>query len=257
MLLSLCNEHQDEKLHIHLVSSDILASDLDKIKKTLNQNIEFTIYKYQNENLLQAKTTYRYPVDIYNRLYAIEYLPLNLERILYLDPDIIILKNLKDLYEMDFEDNYYIGATNVKKILTKINQIRNKADRSSYYLNTGVLLINLKKLRTCQDLNELTEYIIKNTPRLILPDQDVLQGLYGDKVKLISHLTYNLSDRAITKHNLSMTKEFLIDETWVDNHAYILHFYGKNKPWKDNYKGILKPYYQKYDYIYHMKTSEK
>lgn len=255
MLISLCLNNPDIKFMIHVVSHDINQDNLNKIKNTLDANVEFKMYNYQNEKLKNAKTTYRYPLDIYNRLYAIAYLPKDIKRILYLDPDIIVLKELKTLYEMDFEDNYYIGATNIKKVLTKINQLRNKADKQSYYLNTGVLLINLEKLREQQNLDELTRYIIDNTPKLILPDQDVLQGLYGDKVKLVSHLNYNLSDRAITKHNLSIKKDFLIDESWIDNEAYILHFYGKNKPWKENYKGILKPYFQKYDYIYHIKTN--
>ena len=34
-----------------------------------------------------------------------------------------------------------------------------------------------------------------------------------------------------------------IDLEWVENNAVILHYYGRNKPWKDNYKGILGVFY--------------
>ena len=47
------------------------------------------------------------------------------------------------------------------------------------------------------------------------------------------------------------TKEFnalkdKIDLKWVKKNTKIIHYIGKNKPWKENYKGILKVYYDKY-----------
>ena len=70
---------------------------------------------------------------------------------------------------------------------------------------------------------------------------------HAHKVKLVNHLLFNLSDRAIFKHNLNLTNKTKIDFNWVKENAYILHFYGKNKPWKEDYKGILKPFYDYYE----------
>lgn len=244
MLHSLKKSHSDTLLCIHLVSCDITLEDLIDFNI---EGVEYQIYQYSNDSLDQAKITYRYPVDIYYRLYAITYLPKDIKRILYLDPDIIILKPLNRMYQLDFEDNYFIGATNISKVLTRFNQLRNSTQKASHYLNTGVLLMNLEKLREEQDIEVLTDYILKHRHRLLLPDQDVLHALYGDRTKLISHLQYNLSDRAILKHNLRIDKVYHIDRNWIDNHAYILHFYGKNKPWLKNYKGILKHYYDTFE----------
>ena len=97
-------------------------------------------------------------------------------------------------------------------------------------------------MRKEQNIQELNEYIIKNEKRLFLPDQDVLNALYGNKVIVIDNLKYNLSDRAIKRYNLTKRKK--INRHWVDENAYIIHYYGKNKPWKDKYRGILKPYYE-------------
>ena len=240
MLDSFSYHHQEETINLYLVGNDITESDIKPIKDNL-KNVNVNLIKYHNEVLAVAKTTYRYPPEVYTRLYAICYLPNEVERILYLDPDIIVLKNLKKLYEMDFEDTYYIGSSNIKSLLTRFNNWKNKAQKGSKYLNTGILLINVSKLRKEQDIDELNQYIIENEKRLFLPDQDVLNALYGTKVKVIDHLKYNLSDRAITKNNLIRKEK--IDQQWVEKNAYIIHYYGKNKPWKKNYKGILKGYY--------------
>ena len=47
-------------------------------------------------------------------------------------------------------------------------------------------------------------------------------------------------------HNLKVNT-FKIDEKWVEDNCCIIHYFGKNKPWKDNYKGILKKFYLIYE----------
>ena len=81
---------------------------------------------------------------------------------------------------------------------------------------------------------------------LTLPDQDVISTLYGKKILLLNTYIYNLSEKMIKLHNLSQ-KEDKIDLDWVEKNTIIIHYRGRNKPWKENYKGILLPYYKKYE----------
>ena len=242
MLNSLMNNNQT-KLDIFILANDITNDDIKAIK--VNSNVSLHLIHYVDSKLDLAPTSKRYPSVIYYRLVAANYLPSNIERVLYLDPDIIVLKSLESLYNMDFENSLFIGASNVRKFLTKFNESKNKAPKNSPYLNTGVLLINLKELRKYDCSQMIYDYISKNKNVLTLPDQDILQGLFGDKIKLVDHLKYNLSDRNIKLNNLRVKNE-KIDCNWVNNNCYIIHFFGKNKPWKENYKGILKDYYLKY-----------
>lgn len=92
---------------------------------------------------------------------------------------------------------------------------------------------------------KIINYLDKNKNRLFLPDQDILQGVFGNKIKVINNHVYNLSDREIKKHNLTHRNK--IDNKWVEENTTIIHYIGKNKPWKKKYKGILKKYYTKYD----------
>ncbi len=243
MLNSLQINNPHQSLEVYVVANDVNENDL--LVFSHSSNLNFHLIHYIDEILEQAPTSKRYPSIIYYRLVAANYLPIDLDRILYLDPDIIVLKDLSELYNMEFNDKYFIGSSNVKEVLRKFNESKNDAPKDSPYLNTGVLLINLKELRKLNQSEDIYNYILKRKNFLTLPDQDILQGLYGDKVKLIDNLKYNLSDRSILRYNLSHVMD-KIDLDWVEKNCFIIHYFGRNKPWKKNYKGILKEYYLKY-----------
>lgn len=184
----------------------------------------------------------RYPVEIYFRIFATKYLPKNLDRILYLDTDIIVINKLNKLYNMNFHDNYYLASTNIGKFIHLFNEIRLGLDKEHPYINTGVLLINLKKLRNVEIEYEVNNFVNKKKKLLMLPDQDIISTLYGSKIKVIDNLKYNLSDRFLNLHNLKNFNS-KIDLAWIRKNTIIIHYYGKNKPWKKNYKGILNCFY--------------
>ena len=62
-------------------------------------------------------------------------------------------------------------------------------------------------------------------------------------MKLIDTFIYNLSDRLIYMNNLRPITNELIDMDWVRKNTVIIHYYGDNKPWKENYRGILDVFY--------------
>lgn len=76
----------------------------------------------------------------------------------------------------------------------------------------------------------------------MLPDQDILTALYGDRVKLLDTMIYNLSDRTLNLYNADPTNEKR-DLAWVRENSVVIHYFGRNKPWKENYRGILDIFY--------------
>lgn len=183
-------------------------------------------------------TTKRYPKQIYYRLAAPLLLPKNLDRILYLDVDLVVINPLKELYEMDFQDACYVGCSHTKEILTKINQVRIGAGEDAPYVNTGVLLMNLTVLRSVVKMDDIRSYAQEKMHTFILPDQDILAALYGDRIRLADTMKYNLSDLMLLRHNVRPGNPKL-DTDWVRDNAVIIHYCGKNKPWKSNYIGPL------------------
>ena len=189
--------------------------------------------------------TERYPVQIYYRLVAPLLLPETIDRILYLDVDTVIINSLKTIYNIDFEENWFAACTHTKEFLKKINQFRLRIDKDVPYINTGIMLMNLPELCRHLDLEAIRHFTLENQWLLILPNQDVLTALYGDKVKIIDTLRYNISDRVLAFHNADPKNE-KIDLTWVAKNSVIIHYFGRNKPWENFYIGILDTFYYQY-----------
>ena len=202
-------------------------------------------------------TVKRYPEQIYYRLAAPVLLPEEIDKVLYLDVDTVVINPLSELYEQDFENNYYLACTNTKYALTKFNQIRLgiPVEKDVPYVNTGVLMMNLHELRKIFRLEDLRDFMEKKKEMLWLPDQDILTALYGEKVKIIDQIRFNLSDRTLMLHNMK-NMDNMIDLDWVRENVIIVHYFGKNKPWKENYKGLLGQLYDEIAKELSVKISE-
>ncbi len=226
----------------------VLHSSFDKnTEAACNQDFKgvmtFHFIRVPDELFSDFPETDRYPKEIYYRLAASLLLPERLSRILYLDTDTVIINPLRELYETDFEGNLFVGCTHCRKVLTKINQLRLKSDKADAYLNTGVLLMNLPALRKKVNMQDISQYVQTHQDALTLPDQDILAALYGDQVKLLDTLRYNLSDRVMRFHNAAHPHH-KIDLAWVRENSAIIHYCGRNKPWKDDYIGELGIFYK-------------
>lgn len=221
----------------------------EKMEAAINHDFKgimtFHFIRVPDSLFTEFPETDRYPKEIYYRLAAPFLLPEDLSRVLYLDTDTIVINSLQELYETDFEGNGYAGCTHARKLLTKINQIRLKSEKAEVYVNTGVLLMNLPVLRETVNMQEISEYVHEHMESMILPDQDILAALYGDKIKLLDTLIYNLSDRVMNIHNTAHPHH-KIDLPWIHENAVVIHYCGRNKPWKDDYIGELGVFYEEF-----------
>lgn len=244
MLNSIQYSNPEEKFNIYILHKNLNQEDILEIGKLLNKE-NFSIIPIKiSKSEIDTFPVYqkRYPVEIYFRLFATKYLPQELDRILYLDSDTIIINKLNELYNMEFGNNYYIAATHIKKVIHKINEIRLDIEEDDAYINTGVLLINLKSLRKMDVERRVIKYVNENKKKLILPDQDIISGIFGNKIKLVEHLKFNLGEKCIIDYNLRYPYK-KIDLNWIKQNSVIIHYYGKNKPWNDTYIGKLNIFY--------------
>ena len=71
----------------------------------------------------------------------------------------------------------------------------------------------------------------------------------GNQVTIADKLKQHKENEIIMKRSLEKflpKKKDKIDLDWVDKNNVIVHYLGTNKPWKKNYRGILKGYYTRY-----------
>ena len=175
-------------------------------------------------------------VETYYRLMLPEILGDKIERILYLDIDIVVNKNILDFYNTDFEDKLFIVTKDVEceNILALDDSQARK--RNAYfrelrndgmvYFCAGVLLMNLKKLKERYTFDKYMEIFESLRDRIELLDQDLLNFTHYKEVKFVDETKYGLFTQ--TAHENGMTYEE------AKNNVSILHFTGKAKPWTIN-----------------------
>lgn len=235
----------DSVYHVYIFHSTLEEKEKEHLRQSLPKEIDWNFISVPTDIFEGFVTSKRYPQEIYYRLAAPYLLPETLERVLYLDVDTVVINSLQALYTMDFEGNWFMGCTNTQIPLQKFNQVRLGIDveKDVPYINTGVLMMNLPLLRQNMNFEDIRDFVEKKKKSLILPDQDILTGLYGEHVKLIDNLYYNLSDRTLLAYNADI-RNMGIDECWVRENTSIIHYFGRNKPWKKGYVGILDVFYK-------------
>lgn len=227
----------------YVLHSDLGEADMASIQSAAGERVRFYFIPVPAGLFKGFPVSRRYPRQIYYRLAAPMLLPQELERVLYLDVDTIVINSLAELAAVPFDGAYFMACTHVHKSLAKLNQARLGVEQEVPYLNSGVMLLNLPLFREHLDLAEICAFAQEKKRALFLPDQDILTALYGSHVKLLDSLRYNLSDRVLAFHNADAKKEKL-DIDWVRKNSVILHYCGRAKPWKENYRGPLGIFYQ-------------
>lgn len=270
MLRSLLDNHscgyngEEWEIDVYVMNSGLTSNHFEKVRRGVelycgakNANrMKLIDVKVDRSMLKDAPITDRYPQEMYYRIFAAKFLPDELDRVLYLDPDMVIINSLTGLYCMDLEDDWFAAASHVGPVLEKINELRLQSEDPGPYINSGVMLMNLEKLRKHQDIQQVFDYIERMKDALILPDQDVISALYGGKIKEIDHYRYNMTERILRVQQLPgvtglQTLQGMepVDIKWICRNSCVIHYIGRNKPWKERYIGKLDFFYHWYNRI--------
>lgn len=245
MLKSLTVHHRNRPVRVYILHRSLLPEDFIRLEEAINApKLELINLPAGDSILADAPTTDRYPLEMYDRIFAAHYLPQDLERVLYLDPDMVVNGPLDDLWELDLGDNWFGAASHVAKGLEWMNAVRLQSETPGPYINSGVLLMNLSLLRREQQLQPVLDYVRDHWRTLFLPDQDIISALYGDKILRLNPYRYNMTERLFTAASLSHKDPLAL--SWVREHSRIIHYCGRNKPWKEHYLGKLDCFYWEY-----------
>ncbi|MCD7872026.1 MAG: glycosyltransferase family 8 protein [Clostridiales bacterium] len=232
MLNSLSKSNPSESLDVYIAHSSLTLNDLACISKEIESRL-ITIHpiKIPDKLFENAHFTKRISKETYYRLLLFEYLPFDVKRILYLDPDIIVLNSVKRLYNIEFGENIFAGAGHTYGAVRVFNRMRLNMPRESEYINAGVLMINVENMRSYITADEIFSFIDKKGKLLFQADQDVINSLFSNKILALNPCCYNLDEHTYKRNNLNIQ--------WVVKNCVFVHYDGKNEPWKENYKGKL------------------
>jgi lipopolysaccharide biosynthesis glycosyltransferase len=124
-------------------------------------------------------------LSAYYRILIPELLPEVVEKVIYLDCDLIVLGNLKELWDLDLQSSYLLAAqdTGVQYVSSDnglMNYRELRIPPETKYFNSGVLVINLKQWRQDNICWEIVAYIENNISRIRWHDQDALNAVLFD-----------------------------------------------------------------------------
>lgn len=246
MLWSLFKTNRREQFMIYFMHNKMAENRLEELNLFIKKNGQ-EFYPIDCSDLFEEDATVNryYSIEMYYRLLAPFILPDEVDRILYLDPDIINLNPVSNFYNQDFKGNLFVATTHdyLTKWIQPINNIRLNTLESKGYFNTGILLMNLPAIRLSKTKEDIFSGIELNKKRLLLPDQDVFNYLYWDSILEADWKIYNLDPRYYSKANVIFPKDYNLE--WVEKEVVFIHYCGKQKPWnkKEDYKYKLGHYY--------------
>ena len=149
------------------------------------------------------------------------------------------------LHPVQVDKSLFAAAhTGTTELANSVNRVRLGTDHD--YYNSGVLLIDLAAGRRRIVPGEVFAYVAEHGKELLLPDQDLLNALYGDDVLPLEDVVWNYDARNYNTYLLRSGR--VCDLDWVMAHTAVLHFCGKSKPWKKRYVhrfGVLYKHYMR------------
>ncbi len=235
--------NNNEVKKIYILCEDDSINKIQYLEKIINKykiectviNITPTINKYfKNKYNVNTKYTNYALAKLLISEVTIE------DKILYLDTDTIIRGNISKLYKYNIEDYYAAGVKDYGGFLNNHNK---KLNIDDMYINTGVILLNTKKIREDNLIHKFFEII--NNKSLTYPDQDAFNIICNKKLLYISSM-YNYAinntfqvTRNVFNRKLRKIYHYTGDKNdWVADKFYAEEWYYEQEKFYNEYKRI-------------------
>ena len=225
----------------------ILVSNITNEQKTVINKIseEHKNCKINYIDMGDQFKEYILPIKIwstanYYRLKLPELLP-DIKKIIYLDTDTIIYKDLTKLYNHDIEGKYFIGML---ERIDKSFYIRNNVSFNNF-INTGVLLCNLDELRKDNISSKIIQYIKENHKTIKYPVNEPTNvithkknGYFSPEYVVIGFCNKKEAYNYYKYSKLKVNKTKVV-KAFED--PYVYHFIIYFKPWRNipNLNGVI------------------
>lgn len=237
MLFSVANFNK-EFLNVYMMNIELDEKDIEELSDFVEKKchgklipLKFDVTAIKGNIPVTDNEGSYFGLETYARLFGPYYVLENMERLLYLDVDMLCNGSLEELYNMDFEGNTFVACEDLGIDLE--SKIRLSLPEDYTYINAGVLLINIQAFKKALTMQELANKIISQAEVLKYCDQDFINKNFKDSIKVVSN-KFNFLTKSLTRKD-------------VDYEPVIYHYAGSVKPWHDNVNRfepeLLEPYY--------------
>ena len=254
MLQSLYENNEDGSITLYVLQKDFTNDDKNEIIELTNKYNNKVEFIWVDPNKFSElpdtfKTKSNLSVEILFRLLIPELLPSYVDRVLLLDVDIVVNKDISEMYYTNLDDYLFAAVPNIGANCEVLPVFRNwyNPDRTHWtHFNTGVLLWNLDKIR-----NEYPyEYIFNSAKR----HQDILKPQFEEElfnVEFGEFLIKPLSEEWNYQSRVLVIKrnnpKYCIYDTleMLKENCNIIHYVDTN-PWNFGVKDISYQFWWEY-----------
>jgi lipopolysaccharide biosynthesis glycosyltransferase len=226
-LVSLLENDETSNLFIHIVHSDIVEANMAKLTLIFQKypSAAVAFYKFDASAYSHFRLDYHITLASYFRLFLTDILPSDVTKLIYLDCDLVVLVDLRALWDLNLEGKLIAAAPD----LFMPDNARLGLPSNYCYFNAGVLVINLAGWRANNLIRTFVEYVEKESAILRFHDQDTLNVILQDSVKYLD-LSWNFQARLKPE---DVAQIGLSPEQYRALHKApkIVHFTTRHKPW--------------------------
>lgn len=211
-------EQTSSKVVVNIIMIDI--ENYDELNSIIKEkNLDINLVRISSKDFELGKSKIEHITNATNaRLYLSSILP-HLDNVLYLDNDIVVDGDVNELFDFVNPEKFYGRPWNRKDWWPRILKIKGML-KNKYYMNAGVLFLNLKFIRENLLEEQFTKFLLEK--KINFADQDVLNC--NLKFETLPH-TWNIAREKWEQTNSDVANK---------SELKIYHFLSKNKQWNDD-----------------------
>lgn len=231
-IFSLLENNPDAKIDLYILERSLSDASKGCISKLCEDHGSHAYFLYVDISRFEDKlpTQEWWPAEVYFRLLLTELLPSEIDRILYLDGDMVVNKSLSELYNTDITDydmaacyDVCLDIATVEQFLTGRHKKLEVMFNDKTYINSGMLLMNIDRLRQNYSFADYMDALAELEFAVRAPDQDLINYVHDKLIKRLDPRKYNYPGYMVYYEigNCQKAKETVP----------IIHFIG-TKPWQ-------------------------
>ena len=237
------NLGNNKHLKLFILDGGITKKNKDKILNSLDLNKCSVDWFDTSEQFKEINIPDSLTESAFHRLLIPRLLPEDINKVIYLDSDLLVLSDLSSLWDYSIENHHILAVRDFycQKVSDTIGGLlavpdyrELKIPAQHKYFNAGVLVINLVKWREDNTADQVIDYIINAKRKLTAADQEGLNAILWNKWgELEPKWNYQAKFTLESKDYIPLEELFeegLYQEAKVN--PYVKHFVAEHKPWK-------------------------
>ncbi|MGM9697219.1 MAG: glycosyltransferase family 8 protein [Prevotella sp.] len=220
-----------DKVMLHLLHNGLKSHTINRIHEIANKYRMDINFLQINSDILKGcpvnKKIHYANIMMYARLLLPTMLP-DLDKVIYLDCDLVVNGDLKDLWDFDVDDvAVAMAPDHLYKDATTLERLKMT---NGEYLNSGIIVMNLEYWRKHNVQNRVLTFIEENGKNLIYFDQDALNvTLQNERRKL--PIKYDCTPYHLLRNLNNFPSEIHEEICKARTAPTIFHYMGPTKPW--------------------------